>query len=110
MFFHDIKLRIRQSRRLAKNFRWYGDFADIMKDRIESIKQISGVDIVGALEQEIQINVDLNKMNAAQISFNDIERAIGYENISASGGTINIDGVRRTLNIKKEFIKILKNL
>ena len=79
------------------------DFADIMKDKIESIKQISGVDIVGALEQEVQINVDLNKMNAAQISFNDIERAIGYENISASGGTINIDGVRRTLNIKKEF-------
>ena len=43
------------------------DFADIMKDWIESIKQISGVDIVGALEQEVQINVDLNKMNAAQI-------------------------------------------
>jgi len=79
------------------------DFADVMKDKIESLKQISGVDIVGALEQEIQINVDLNKMNAAQISFTDIERAIGYENISASGGTINIDGVRRTLNIKKEF-------
>ena len=84
------------------------DFADIMKDRIESIKQISGVDIVGALEQEVQINVDLNKMNAAQISFNDIERAIGYENISASGGTINIDGVRRTLNIKKEFPNALE--
>ena len=84
------------------------DFADIMKDKIESMKQISGVDIVGALEQEVQINVDLNKMNAAQISFNDIERAIGYENISASGGTINIDGVRRTLNIKKEFPNALE--
>lgn len=84
------------------------DFADVMKDKIESLKQISGVDIVGALEQEIQINVDLNKMNAAQISFTDIERAIGYENISASGGTINIDGVRRTLNIKKEFPNALE--
>ncbi len=79
------------------------EYADDLKDRIEALKQISGVDIVGALEQEIQINVDLNKMTAAQISFGDIERAIGYENISASGGTIKIDGVRRTLNVKKEF-------
>lgn len=79
------------------------EYADMLKDRVEGMKEISGVDIVGALDQEIQINVDLNKMNAAQISFGDIERAIGYENISASGGTIKIDGVRRTLNIKKEF-------
>ncbi|MFN5704849.1 MAG: efflux RND transporter permease subunit, partial [bacterium] len=79
------------------------EYADMLKDRVEGMKEISGVDIVGALEQEIQINVDLNKMNAAQISFGDIERAIGYENISASGGTIKIDGVRRTLNIKKEY-------
>lgn len=79
------------------------EYADALKDKVEGMKEISGVDIVGALEQEIQINVDLNKMNAAQISFGDIERAIGYENISASGGTIKIDGVRRTLNIKKEF-------
>ena len=84
------------------------DYADDLKDRIEGLKEISGVDIVGALEQEIQINVDLNKMAAAQISFGDIERAIGYENISASGGTLNVDGVRRTLNIKKEYPNALE--
>lgn len=84
------------------------EYADALKDRVEGLKEISGVDIVGALEQEIQINVDLNKMNAAQISFGDIQRAIGYENISASGGTIKIDGVRRTLNIKKEYPNALE--
>lgn len=84
------------------------DYADDLKDRVEGLKEISGVDIVGALEQEIQINVDLNRMTAAQISFTDIERAIGYENISASGGTIKVDGVRRTLNVKKEFPNALE--
>lgn len=84
------------------------EYADALKDRVEGMKEISGVDIVGALEQEIQINVDLNKMNAAQISFGDIQRAVGYENISASGGTIKIDGVRRTLNIKKEYPNALE--
>ncbi len=78
-------------------------YADDLQDRVESLPEISGVDIVGALDPEVQINVDLNKMSAAQISFYDIQQAIGTENISASGGTVPIDGVRRTLNIKKEF-------
>ncbi len=78
-------------------------YAEQVQDRVESLKEISGVDIVGALEQEIQINADLNKMAATQISFGDIERAVGYENLTISGGTIKMDGIRRTLNVKKEF-------
>ncbi|MGV3684860.1 MAG: efflux RND transporter permease subunit [Daejeonella sp.] len=78
-------------------------YAEDIQDRVESLKEISGVDIVGALDQEVQINADLNKMAAAQISFGDIERAVGYENLTISGGTIKMDGVRRTLNVKKEF-------
>ncbi|MEO8794432.1 MAG: efflux RND transporter permease subunit, partial [Daejeonella sp.] len=79
------------------------DYADDLKDKIEGLKEISGVDIVGALDQEVQINVDLNKMTASQISFRDIENAVGFENLTISGGTIKMDGVRRTLNVKKEF-------
>jgi len=79
-------------------------YAEQVQVQVEGLKEISGVDIVGALEQEVQINADLNKMAAAQISFGDIERAVGYENLTISGGTIKMDGVRRTLNIKKEFV------
>ncbi len=78
-------------------------YADDLKDRIEALPEISGVDIVGALDPEMEINVDLNKMAAAKISFYDIANAVGKENVSASGGTVPIDGVRRTLNIKKEY-------
>ena len=78
-------------------------YAEDIQDQVESLKEISGVDIIGALEQEVQINADLNKMAAAKISFSDIERAVGYENLTISGGTIKMDGVRRTLNVKKEF-------
>jgi len=79
------------------------EYADDIQDRIEALPEISGVDIVGALDPEIQINVDMNKMSAAQISFGDIQNAVGYENLTASGGTVKMDGLRRTLNIKKEF-------
>jgi multidrug efflux pump len=79
------------------------DYADDIQDRIEALPEISGVDLVGALDPEMQINVDMNKMAAAQVSFNDIQSAVGNENLTASGGTVKMDGLRRTLNVKKEF-------
>lgn len=79
-------------------------YADDLEDRIESLREISGVDIVGALDPEVQINVDLQKMDAAKISFTDIENAVKYENMTISGGTVKMDGVRRTLNVKKDFV------
>jgi len=79
------------------------EYADILKDEIESYKEISKVDEVGALTPEIQINVDLNKMAAAQISFADITQAVGNENILSTAGTIKTDGVRRSIDIKQDF-------
>jgi len=79
------------------------EYADILKDEIESYKEISKVDEVGALTPEIQINVDLNKMAAAQISFTDITQAIGNENILSSVGTVKTDGIRRSIDIKQDF-------
>lgn len=78
-------------------------YADDIKDKIESMKEISRVDMVGALEREIQINVDMYKMQAAQISLGDIERAVAYENMTISGGTVSSDGVKRTIGVKGEF-------
>ncbi|MCQ6956659.1 efflux RND transporter permease subunit [Mucilaginibacter aquariorum] len=79
------------------------EYADLLKDEIESYKEISRVDEVGALTPEIQINVDMNKMAAAQISFSDIIQAVGNENILSSAGTIKTDGVRRSIDIKQDF-------
>src|ERR1700761_7708772 len=64
------------------------EYADNLKDDIESMKEISKVDEIGALTPQIQINVDLDKMTAAQVSYTDITNAIGSENIISSAGTI----------------------
>jgi len=79
------------------------EYADDIEEKIEGLKEIAGVDIVGALEQEIQINVDLPKMEAAKVSFDDIGTAVGSENRTISGGSVKMDGMQRSLNIKKEF-------
>ena len=79
------------------------EYADNLKNDIEGMKEISKVDEIGALTPNIQINVDINKMTAAQISFNDIIQAIGNENVISSAGNVITDGLQRTIDIKEDF-------
>ncbi|HSN49634.1 MAG TPA: efflux RND transporter permease subunit, partial [Bacteroidales bacterium] len=78
-------------------------YADDAKDRIEGLKEITRVDIVGALDREIQINADMNKMQAASVSFSDLERAIAGENVTVSAGTITTFGLKRSIRIAGQF-------
>ena len=87
-------------------------FADVAQDKIEGVKEITRVDIVGALEREIQIEADIFKMQAAKVTFSDIERAVAGENITISGGTINTNGTKNTVRLKGQFqtVKQLKDI
>lgn len=87
-------------------------YAENLQDKIESMKEITRVDIVGALEREIQINVDMYKAQAAKISVGDIERALSYENRTVSGGSVEVDDMKRTLSVNGEFkdIEEIKNI
>ncbi|GAB4208472.1 MAG: efflux RND transporter permease subunit [Bacteroidia bacterium] len=87
-------------------------YADMLKDEIESMKEITEVRMVGAPSREIQINVDMYKMQAANLSMGDLERAIQAENITISAGNIPVNTQKRTINIKKEFKSVdeIKNL
>lgn len=87
-------------------------YAELLEEKIEGFPEIRRVDIIGALDREIQINVDKYKMEAATISFGDIERALSSENVTIPGGTIQIDGVRRSVNISGQFkdVETIKNL
>ena len=78
-------------------------YADEAKDQIESLKEIKKVEIIGALEREIQINVDMLKMQSAGLTMGDIARAVQSENLTIPGGTVNMEGIRRSLNVRGEF-------
>jgi len=81
-------------------------FADIAQDKIEGVKEITRVDIVGALEREIQINADIFKMEAARVTFSNIEQAVSAENLTISGGSININGTKNTVCLKGQFLSV----
>ena len=78
-------------------------YAEIAQDRIEGLKEVTRVDIVGALDREIQINADIFKMQVAKVTFSDIERAVARENLTISAGTLTTNGTRNTVRIKGEF-------
>lgn len=79
------------------------EYADDLKDKIEGLKEITEVKMVGAPDREIQVNLDMYKMQALQLGMGDLERAIGSENVTISGGQIPMDGTKRTISIKNEF-------
>jgi multidrug efflux pump subunit AcrB len=78
-------------------------YADDLQDAIEAMPEINRVDEVGALDREIQIDVDMNRMAAAKVSFSDIQHAVANENHTISGGTVKMNGQRRDLEVKQEF-------
>src|SRR3546814_7969428 len=75
----------------------------MMQDRFESLPEIRRVDIVGALDREIQINVDIYKAALAGVDLSDISQAIGGENVLMPGGQISVDGMKRSLSVNGEY-------
>ncbi len=81
-------------------------FAEVAQDKIEGIKEITRVDIVGALDREIQIDADIFKMQAAKVTFGNIEQAVAMENMTISGGILTNHGTRNTVRIKGQFADV----
>ncbi len=78
-------------------------YAEMAKDKIESLPSITRVDIVGALDRELQVNLDLTAMATSGLTMDDVTRAIQYENMRISGGNIDVDKMQRSLSVSGEF-------
>lgn len=78
-------------------------FAEYLQDEVETIDEISSANIKGALEREVQIDVDMARMDALQITFQDIENAVNWENMNMSAGEIINDGFRRAVRVVGQF-------
>lgn len=78
-------------------------YAEYLEDEIEKVPEISKVEIRGLQEKEVEISVDMHKMEALKISFDDISGAIANENVTIAGGDILVDGMRRTVRAVGDF-------
>jgi multidrug efflux pump subunit AcrB len=79
------------------------EFGEYLEEEIEKVPEISKVDIRGIQDKEVEISVDLYKMETSKISFNDIAMAIQNENMTVSGGDLLENGIRRNVRVIGEF-------
>lgn len=80
-------------------------YAEELQEQIESLTEISKVEITGLLNREITIKTDLHKMESNEISLRNIEDAINLENVSIAGGDILLGKSRRSVRTDAEFKK-----
>jgi multidrug efflux pump len=78
-------------------------YGELLEDDIEEISEVKQVDILGVDDKEVEIAVDIFKMTAAQVTFDEIQNAIKYENMTLSGGNLISQGSRNNIRIVGEI-------
>jgi multidrug efflux pump subunit AcrB len=78
-------------------------YGELLQDDIEEIAEVKKVDILGVDDKEVEIAVDIFKMTAAQVSFDEIQNAVKYENMTLSGGNLISQGSRNNIRIVGEI-------
>ncbi len=81
-------------------------YAEYLQDKIEGMREVNKVNLKGALDREVKINVDLFQMQSLQVSFMDIETAVAQENLSLSAGELVQNDFRRSIRVKGQFEKV----
>jgi multidrug efflux pump len=82
------------------------NYAEYLQEEIEKLTEINKADIRGALNREIRIDANPFRMEAMNVTFNDIAGAIQAENVTISGGNILAGDFRRSLRVQGEFDRV----
>lgn len=77
--------------------------ADDIKDEIEAVPGVLEVSIAGALEREIRIEIDPDKLAYFNIPVTAFQRVVAGENLNVSGGAITLGDGRFQLRVPGEF-------
>lgn len=79
------------------------EVAEDLEDEIETVPGVLEVDLVGGLEREVQIDVDLNALQGYNLAFNDVVEAIRNENTNVPGGSVDVDRLNYLVRVNGEF-------
>ena len=86
------KLPIGQMTQLAKD----------TKERLQKLRGVGGIDIVGGQEREIQIQVNRNRLSALKLAVDDITRALQMNNMDVPAGRMQRGSLEYTVKTKGE--------
>lgn len=74
-------------------------YAERIEAAVERLPQVKEVNIRGIQNFEVEVALDVYKMSAAKVSFNDVIGAINNENSTISAGNVVSDGQRRNFRL-----------
>ena len=77
--------------------------AEDLQDELESVPGVSGVDLLGGLEREVQVDVDLAALQGAGLSINDVVTAVQTENANIPGGSVDVGPENYLVRVNGEF-------
>ena len=76
---------------------------EVLKDKIEQMAEIKEVSLRGVQDFEVEVSLDLIKMVAATVSFDDVINCIQRGNNTISAGNIEGNGLRRNIRVIGEI-------
>lgn len=71
-----------------------------LQDRFLAIDGTAGADVAGALEREIRIHIDPQRLQATRLTLGDIKRRLQEENVDVSGGLVTVGEREFTLSTR----------
>ncbi len=79
------------------------EVAEDLQDELEGIASVLEVDLIGGLEREVQINVDLSALKGYGLTFSDLIQTIQQENTNIPGGDIDVDRLNYLVRVDGQF-------
>lgn len=78
--------------------------ADELEDRIEEIPGVLNVDVLGALEREIRLEVDQDRIAAYGLTIPELITLVPSENVNISAGGLRTPNVRFNVRVPAEVV------
>ena len=79
------------------------DIADDLQDQLEQIPEVLRVDVRGGLEREVQVDVNLPRLQFYGLAISDVIDAIASENVNIPGGSIDVGRSKYLVRVDGEF-------
>jgi CzcA family heavy metal efflux pump len=80
------------------------EIADRLQDALEAVPGVLKVDVVGALEREIRLEFDPDRVSLYNLNIPEILALIPSENVNISAGGLETQGTKFNVRVPAEFV------
>jgi multidrug efflux pump len=80
------------------------NIAERLEDEVELVPGVLNVDVVGALEREIRLEINADRLTAYNLSLAEILALIPSENVNISAGGLDTEGMKFNVRVPAEFV------